>query len=93
MPNCSAMTKGAWLGSMMPAGADADRRGAGADIGKADRGGGAGDAGHGMMLGHPETPVAELFGVAREIEGVAQRLSGVAALDDRSEGRERTRGS
>jgi hypothetical protein len=37
------------------------------------------------MLGQPEAPVAELLGVAREVERIAKRLTGVAAFEDRRE--------
>ena len=73
------------VGQHDAAGADADRRGAGADMSEADRGGGAGDAGHGMVLGHPEAPVAELLGMTGKVEGVAQGQTGVTAFDDRGE--------
>ena len=36
-----------------------------------------------MMLGHPEALVAEPLGVAGEVGGVAQRLTGVAAFGNR----------
>ena len=65
------------------AGADADRAGAARDMGERYRGRGARDARQIVMLGHPETPVAERFDMARQIERVAQRLAGIAALGDR----------
>src|SRR5206468_7630465 len=40
----------------------------------------AGDAGHGMMLGHPEALVPESLYMRREIGGVAQRCASVASL-------------
>ena len=62
------------------AGADADRRGAAGDVADHDRGRRAGDAGHVVVLGEPEAPVAEAFGVAREIDAVAQGVGGRRAL-------------
>jgi hypothetical protein len=38
-----------------------------------------------MMLGNPETVVAESFGVAREIGGIAERLRRGSSLNDRGE--------
>jgi hypothetical protein len=35
------------------------------------------------MLGHPETPVAERLDMPREVERIAQRLTGMAAFGDR----------
>jgi len=37
-----------------------------------DRGGGAGDAGHAVMFGQPETPVAPALAVPGKIEGVTE---------------------
>jgi hypothetical protein len=65
--------------------ADADGRGPGADIGQGHRGGGAGDARHRMMLGHPEPLIAPAFAVTGQIERVAERPAGIAALDDRGQ--------
>ena len=73
------------VGQHDPAGADPDRRRAGADIGERDRGRGAGDARHRMMLGHPEAPIAEPLGSLGEVERVAQRPAGVGAFGDRGE--------
>ena len=54
-----------------------------------DRGRGAGDAGHAVMLGQPEALVAELLGVARQIQRVAKGLGGVAAFEDWREVKDR----
>jgi len=35
------------------------------------------------MLGHPETPVAERLDMPRQVERIAQRLTGIAAFNDR----------
>ena len=50
-----------------------------------DRGGGAGDARHRMMLGHPEAVVAEPLAMLREFPRIAERLAGIPAFDDRGE--------
>ena len=65
------------------AGADANGRRAGADMRDQHRGGGAGDARHVVMFGEPEAVVAPPLGVLREVERVAKRLRGRAALDNR----------
>ena len=67
------------------AGADPDRAGAGRDMGQRHRGGGAGDAGQIVVLGHPEAPVAERLDMPRQVERIAQRLTGIAAFGDRRE--------
>ena len=36
-----------------------------------------------VMLGHPETPVAERLDMPRQVERIAQRLTGVAAFGNR----------
>jgi len=71
------------VGQHDPARADADRRGRFGDISEADSGRGAGDPRHRMMLGHPEAVVAQALDVAGEVRGIAERLTGVAPLDDR----------
>src|SRR5207248_8152137 len=43
----------------------------------------AGDAGQIVVLRHPIAPVAQRLDMPGEVERVAQRLAGVAALDDR----------
>jgi hypothetical protein len=35
-----------------------------------------------VMLGHPETPVAERLDMPRQVERIAQRLTGIAAFND-----------
>lgn len=54
------------------AGADANGFRAASDIANHDRRGGAGDAGHTVMLRQPEAVVPPGFGVLREVERVAQ---------------------
>ena len=67
------------------AGADADRARAAGDVPDHHRGRRAGDAGHVVVLGEPEAPVAPALGVLREVERVAERLGRRPALDDRRE--------
>ncbi|CAM2186954.1 hypothetical protein PSAC2689_70068 [Paraburkholderia sacchari] len=58
---------------------DADRPRAARHMADHDRGGGAGDAGHVVVLGEPVAVVAPALGVLGEIERVAQRDAGVRA--------------
>ena len=60
------------VGEHDPARADADRRRAGGDVSDRNRGRGAGDAGHVVVLGEPEAAVAPALGVPREVDGVAR---------------------
>ena len=46
-----------------------------------------------VVLCHPVAPIPESLDMAREVERVAQRLTGIAALGDRERGRERKTGS
>ena len=85
VPNCSAMTSGAWFGSMMPPAPTRIVLSAAGDVPDDHRRRRAGDARHVVMLGQPVAAVAPALGVAREVERVAERLRGVAALDDRRE--------
>ena len=45
----------------------------------------AGDAGHVVMLRHPVPAIAQLLGMARQVERAVQRVGGCAALVDRRE--------
>ena len=65
------------------AGADTDIARAGRDVGQRHRRRGAGNPGQVVVFGHPITPVAERLDMPREIERIAQRLTGIAAFDDR----------
>ena len=73
--NTSTTWSGAWLGTMIPPGAQADAR--------RDRGGGGDedlrrrrrDVGHVVMLGEPVPDIAERIGGARELDRVADRLA------------------
>ena len=85
VPNCSAMMIGAWFGSMMPPAPTRMRRGARGDVGDHDRGRGAGDAGHVVMLGHPEAAIAPALGVGCEIAGVVERAARIGRLGDADE--------
>ena len=85
VPNCSAMTSGAWLGSMMPPAPTRMRLRAGGDVGDDDRGRGAGDAGHVVVLGHPEAAIAPALGVGGEIAGVVERAARIGLFGDADE--------
>ena len=65
------------------AGADADRRGARGDVADDDRGRGAGDAGHPVVLCQPIAAITPALGVPREVERPAEGLPGVAPFDHR----------
>ena len=54
--------------------ADADTLGTSGQIANDHRRGGAGDADHVVMLGHPEALVAQLFGLPGQLQTVAQGL-------------------
>ncbi len=72
--------QGGVVGQHDPAGADADglrRRRHCADD---DRGRGAGDARHVVMLGQPVAIVTQPFGVAGQINGVGERLAHIGAF-------------
>ena len=70
------------VGQHDPTRADADGRGLRAHERQRHRGRRARNAGHRMMLGHPEAFVAEPLGVTCEVGGIAQRPAGVAAFGD-----------
>jgi len=77
-----------------PTGAGADGRGARRDVTDHHGGRGARDARHAVVLGEPVATVAPALGVLRQIERVAERLRGRAALGDgrQVEDRERDHG-
>ena len=85
VPNCSAITSGAWLGSMMPPAPTRIVDVPAGDVRDHDRGRGARDARHAVVLGEPEAPVAPALGVLRQVERVAQRARRVAVGGDRRE--------
>jgi hypothetical protein len=68
----------------MPPAADADPRRAGSDVRDHDRGGGARDAGHVVVLGKPEPPITQLLDVLRQLERPAQRIRRRRASGDRA---------
>ena len=62
VPNCSATTSGAWLGSITPPEPTRIVEVAAARCAISTAGRGTGDGGHVVMLGHPEPPVAQFLG-------------------------------
>ena len=82
VPNCSATTSGAWLGSITPPEptrmVDVDAR----QVGDQHGGRGAGDRGHVVVLGDPEPAVAQLLGAAGQLGGLAQGLADGGARGD-----------
>ena len=67
------------------AGAHPDGLRPGRDVRDDDRRGGAGDASHVVMLGHPDAPVAPALGVGREVARVVQSGRLVGLLGDANE--------
>jgi hypothetical protein len=65
------------------AGADTDMVGTRRDMGECHRRRRTSDAGQIVMLGHPEASVAEGLDMPRQVERIAQRLTGVAPFGDR----------
>jgi hypothetical protein len=74
-----------------PAGADADRFRSACHMADDDRCGGAGDAGHVVMLCQPKTLVAPDFSVLRDVERVAQSDSGCRSMGNGREIKNRKR--
>ena len=85
VPNCSAITSGAWFGSMMPPAPTRIVCVPAGDVGDHDRRRGAGDAGHVVMLGHPEAAIAPALGVGREVAGVVERAARIGRFGDADE--------
>ncbi len=77
--------QGRVVGQHDAAGADPDGRGPPGDVGDDHRGGGAGDAGHAVVLGEPEAVEAPALGVLSQVERAAKGPRSSAALGDRSE--------
>ena len=77
-----------------PAGADADRLRRRGKVGEDHRGGGAGDARHVVVLGHPDAAIAPALGVDGDISSVHERAARVDLLRDANqfEDGERDRG-
>src|SRR5690606_29209956 len=70
---------------------DPDGRGPPGDVPDQYRGRRAGDAGHVVVLGEPETPVAGPLGALCQFQRVGEGLAHVTALRDGSEVKERVR--
>jgi hypothetical protein len=70
------------VGKHHSAGAETQPRGAGGEVGDQHRRRGTGDAVHVVVLGDPETGVAQFLRAARQIEGVAQGTGGIAVGAD-----------
>jgi hypothetical protein len=66
------------VGQHDAAGADADRRGAVGDVADQHRRGGTGNAGHVVVFGQPEAPIAKTFRVLRQVSVL--RMAWVASL-------------
>jgi hypothetical protein len=85
VPNCSATTSGEWLGSMMPPEptriVDVPR-----DVADQHGRGGAGDAGHVVVLGQPEAAIAQAFRMLRQasVLCMASAASLPSAMGERS---------
>ena len=73
------------IGKHDPARAYPNGRCATGHVADQNRGGGAGDSRHIMMLGEPVTRVSPAFRVLRQIECVAQGIGHAAAFRYRSE--------
>ena len=75
VPNCSATTIGAWLGSITPPDPSRMLAGVGGQMREQHGGRRGRHSGHAVMLGHPEPVIAQLFGADRQRRGVGQRLA------------------
>ena len=71
------------IGQHHPARADPDGRGSRPDERQRDRGRGARDPRHRMMLGHPVARIAQRLAVLRKLQRAPKRPAGIPALDDR----------
>ena len=76
---------GRMVGQHDAAGADADGLRAGGDMRDDDRGRGAGDARHVVMLGHPDAAIAPVLGMGGEIAGVVERAARIGLFGDADE--------
>ena len=85
VPNCSAISSGAWFGSMMPPAPMRMVRVADRHMRQRHRRRRAGDPRHVVVLRHPEAPVAQRLRMTGEVDRIAQRLAGVAAFGNRGE--------
>src|SRR6185312_17072610 len=75
------------------AGTEPDGGGRARREGQDDRGRGAGDTRVEVVLGEPETGVAEALGLLREVDAVAQRLPGGRPGGDRDKVKDGQRGA
>ncbi len=82
VPNCSAITSGAWLGSMTPPEPRPDAVGVGGEVGEDHRGRGGGHPGHGVVFGDPVPVEAAGPGEPGELDAGAQRVTCGAAHAD-----------
>ena len=85
MPNCSAITSGAWFGSMTPPAPTRIVPVACGEMGDHDRGRGARDPAQVVVLRDPVARVPEPLGVAHEVDRVPQRVARRGAGDDRGD--------
>ncbi len=76
VPNCSAMTSGAWLGSITPPEPSRMRVGVGGEVGEDHGRGGGGHARHGVVLGDPVA--VEAAASARRASSTLVRRASVA---------------
>lgn len=79
-PNCSATTRGRWLGSITPPVPTRIRSVALGHGRGQHRGRRSGDPGHAVMLRDPEPVVAQRFRLPRQPHGVPERLGAGVAL-------------
>ena len=78
VPNCSAITIGAWFGSMIPPAPTRIVEVPRGDVGDHDGGRGAGDADRVVVLGEPEPPVAQALDVLARSSELRSASAGVA---------------
>ncbi len=85
VPNCSAITIGEWLGSMMPPAPMRIVEVPPARWPMTTEVAALAMPGHVVVLGHPEPAVAEPLGVAGEVDAAGQRVGRGRPLVDRDE--------
>jgi hypothetical protein len=74
--------EGGVVGQHDAAGANLDAVRASRNMGERHRGRGTRNAGQVVMLSHPKTPVTERLDMPRQVQRIAQRLTGIAAFND-----------
>ena len=89
VPNCSATTRGAWLGKHHPTRADPKRGGRIGQVCDQDGGGRAGHCRHAVMLRHPQSAVAESLHLGSDVHRLSQGLGRALTLRPRWRGRGR----